>query len=296
MRVDAARLLPHEILFGLFLCVMWLRLVAAGAGAGLDAMVFLALIALSSGLIVLAERRPSRSTWMARLLFYPIAMNVVFQQLRTAIPTVQPWKADEALHAIDLALVGGNLSLAIEPWVNPVATEILSFCYLLFFPYLLFSIVVYLFGDRRDDLGLAKTFCAGLFSLYGIGFLGYSLVPASGPYLAMAGEFGVPLDGWRLTQWNDAIVHMGSNGVDVFPSLHCAVSAFFLMFDFAHRRWRFWSYLVPAVGLWISTIYLRYHYFVDVVAGFALAAVAMAIANRYEARVLARKEGYVTRA
>lgn len=31
--------------------------------------------------------------------------------------------------------------------------------------------------------------------------------------------------------------------------------------------------------LWLSTIYLRYHYFVDVVAGFALSAVGLALAE-----------------
>lgn len=291
MRAELDRLLPHEVLFGLFLCVMWLRLVLAGAGASLDALVFLALIAVNLCLILAAEMRPSRAAWMARLLYYPIAINVVFQQLRTAIPAVHPGKADLALQALDRHLVGGNLSLALQPWVNPWATEILSFCYLLFFPYLLFSIVVYFAGDIR----LAKKFCVGLFSLYGLGFLGYSLVPAAGPYLAMADEFSVPLAGWKLTAWNDAIVRMGSNGVDVFPSLHCAVSAFFLAFDFVHRRWRFWSYLVPAVGLWISTVYLRYHYFVDLLAGFALAALAMAIARRYERSAPSSMEPHVAR-
>jgi hypothetical protein len=291
MAAKRFRLLPHELLFGLFLCAMWLRLLLAGKGLTLDGVVFLALIAINAGLIAWAEARPGPRTWMARLLYYPIAINVVFQQLRTAIPAVHAEKFDVALQGIDQVLVGGNLSLALQPWVNPLTTEILSFCYLLFFPYLLFSVVTYFIAD----LTLTKRFCVGLFSLYGIGFLGYSLVPAAGPWIAMAGEFSVPLEGWRLTQWNDAIVRMGSNGVDVFPSLHCAVSSFFLAFDFVHRRWRFWSYLVPAVGLWLSTIYLRYHYFIDVVAGFALAAVAMTIASRWARAPAAQTEAHVAR-
>jgi membrane-associated phospholipid phosphatase len=39
---------------------------------------------------------------------------------------------------------------------------------------------------------------------------------------------------------------------------------------------------VPCIGLWLATIYLRYHYFVDVVVGFALAAFGLWIANRWE--------------
>jgi membrane-associated phospholipid phosphatase len=95
----------------------------------------------------------------------------------------------------------------------------------------------------------------------------------------MTNQFTQPLDGWWITKWNAAIVATGSNKVDVFPSLHCALSSFLLFFDRRHRPWRFKLYLVPAVGLWFSTIYLRYHYFIDVVCGFALAALALWLAN-----------------
>jgi membrane-associated phospholipid phosphatase len=35
------------------------------------------------------------------------------------------------------------------------------------------------------------------------------------------------------------------------------------------------------VGLWVSTIYLRYHYAVDLVCGFGLAALALWLSNRH---------------
>lgn len=142
---------------------------------------------------------------------------------------------------------------------------------------MLFSLITYFAGDVE----LLKKFVIGLFSIYGIGFLGYSLVPAAGPFVAMAGQFTVPLNGWWFTGWNTAVVTRGSNGVDVFPSLHCAVSAFLLFFDRLHKPWRFRLYLVPCVGLWCSTIYLRYHYFVDVACGFVLAAFGLWLAGRY---------------
>jgi membrane-associated phospholipid phosphatase len=77
------------------------------------------------------------------------------------------------------------------------------------------------------------------------------------------------------------MVHFGSNGVDVFPSLHIAVPAFILAFDFLHHRKRFWLCLVPVLFLWLSTVYLRYHYFVDVLAGFLLAVLALGLACKW---------------
>ncbi len=270
-------MLPHEICFGLFLLITWGRLSWVEGFFGVDALLYLALIALNLAAIGMSRARNTPFAWRFGLLFYPVAMNLVFANMKTAIPRIHPAKMDTLLHAIDTRLVGTNLSLRLQPWVHPLATEALSCCYFLFFVYLLFSLVYYFVGD----LELLKRFVIGLFTLYGIGFLGYSFVPASGPCHAFAEQFRVPLQGWWMTRLNAAVVARGSNGVDVFPSLHCAISSFLLFFDRRHRPWRFRLYVVPCVGLWFSTIYLRYHYFIDVLCGFALAALALWLANRY---------------
>ena len=125
-----------------------------------------------------------------------------------------------------------------------------------------------------------QKFWSGFFAIYGLGFLGYLLVPAVGPHLAPGlAECFAPFHG-AITDVNARIVLGGSNRVDCFPSLHCAVSSYILFFDLRHRRWRFWLYLIPCVGLWVSTLYLRYHYFVDLVAGFALSAAALWFVHR----------------
>ncbi len=85
-----------------------------------------------------------------------------------------------------------------------------------------------------------------------------------------------------ITDLNQQVVLMGSTGVDVFPSLHCAISCYILFFDFAHRRWRFFVFVVPCVGLWISTIYLRYHYFIDVIVGFGLSVACLWMVSRFD--------------
>lgn len=268
--------MPQEIFFGAFLLITWVRLAFATGFLGVSSLFYLVLI----GVNVAAIRfyRPAEAAWRWRvgLLFYPVAMNLVFAQMKIAIPAINPRVMDSALQAIDSLMIGENLSLRLQVITHPLLTELFSICYILFFPYLLFSMVYYF----SSDLALLKKFVAGLFTVYGIGFLGYSFVPASGPYIAMADQFQQPLTGFLVTGWNAAVVAKGSNGVDVFPSLHCAVSAFFLFFDRKHRPWRFWVYLAPCIGLWISTIYLRYHYLIDVIFGFLLAAFALWVANR----------------
>ena len=124
-----------------------------------------------------------------------------------------------------------------------------------------------------------KEFTAGLFTIYGLGFLGYSFIPAGGPYLAYHESFDVPLLAGPVTAINTWAVIHGSNGVDVFPSLHCAISFFLLFFDRTRAPLRFRIMLLPCFGIVFATIYLRYHYFADLVAGFALAAFALWISH-----------------
>jgi len=269
--------LPHEWIFGLFLVVTWLRLALVAGPLSPDAILYLVLILTSAGLVHWCGKQKTTLRWHLRLWFYPVAMNLVFFTTKTTIPKISPHKMDGFLQSVDAALVGRSLSLRLGAFTTPWLTETLSFCYLLFFPYLLFSMVYY---AARGVSGF-KELLVGLFTIYGLGFFGYSWVPAAGPYLAIPGDFAVPLEGWWLTNLNARIVARGSNGVDVFPSLHCAISSYLLLFDWRRTPWRFKLYLLPCVGLWISTIYLRYHYFIDLLCGFALSALALWLVNRW---------------
>ena len=273
-------ILPHEWIFGGYLLSMWLRLLSGTSPGSRDTLLYLALIVANVALIVHCMRNGSTRNWRLRLLFYPIAMNVCYMVSRTAVPAIHPVLEDARLQSIDRAMIGTNLSIRAQAIVHPALTEVFSICYILFIPALLAGMIYYFVGD----LEVLKRFFTGLFTLYGIGLFGYSVVPALGPWLAMSDEFTVPLRGWLITDWNAEMVRTGSNRVDVFPSLHCAVSSFILAFDYRHRRWRFWVHLVPCVGLWISTIYLRYHYCIDVLCGFALSAVSLWVVHLYSRR------------
>jgi 1-acyl-sn-glycerol-3-phosphate acyltransferase len=269
-------LMPHEISFSALLAALFLGLGLMDGFGNPHTLLYLGLIALGLFLCLLSLRSPHWLFQRLRFAYYPLLMNVVYFDLGRTIPRLHPGSADGFLQNIDHSLVGENLSLRLQSLVHPLPTEVLSFCYFLFIPYLFFSMVEYLFVD----LGVLRKFYVGLFTLYAMGFLGYWLIPAQGPYLAMAGEFHVPFTGWFFTHLNERMVAAGSNHVDVFPSLHCAISSYLLFFDREHRPWRFKLYLVPCLGLWASTIYLRYHYFIDVLAGFTLSYLALQLARR----------------
>jgi len=265
------RLLPHEWLCGLLLVCVWARLVWTIGFFARDTILFLFFIAVNVAVVAFCAYRGTDFHWRLRLLFYPVVMNLVYFILKTAVPSIHPTLEDETLQAVDRWLIGMDLSLRLEPWVHPAFTEFFSFCYLWYLFYLFSSQIEYLLGDLK----ILKTYYGGLFSIYGVGYMGYSTLPALGPYLAMAGEFQVALEGWWFTQITSEIVLAASNRVDIFPSLHVANSLYILLFDLRHKPWRFWLYLVPCAGLFISTIYLRYHYFIDILCGLVLSVLAL---------------------
>lgn len=270
-------LLPHEWFFGAFLFVTWVRLVWVVGPLDRDALLYFVLLLANAAVIAWCLARPRKLSWHARLWFYPLAMNVVFFTMGSTAMKVTPHKLDNLLLRIDEAMVGVTPSLRAQALVRPWLTEAVSFCYLLFFPYIIFSWLYY----ARRGLPLFRQLIVGMFTIYAFGFLGYSFIPAAGPHLAMADQFTTPLEGWAITALNARIVARGSNGVDVFPSLHCAVSCFLLFFDRRRARWRYRLYLVPCCGLWFATIYLRYHYLIDLIFGFALAAAALWVTSRW---------------
>ncbi|HQZ17590.1 MAG TPA: phosphatase PAP2 family protein, partial [Vicinamibacteria bacterium] len=75
-----------------------------------------------------------------------------------------------------------------------------------------------------------------------------------------------------------------------FPSLHAAVSLLALGLAWRFTRRLFFVLLPVAFGLWVSTIYLRHHFVVDLFAGFALAPAAYVLAPRLDAWWAARRQ------
>src|SRR5574341_1176736 len=57
---------------------------------------------------------------------------------------------------------------------------------------------------------------------------------------------------------------------DCFPSLHNAITLLVLIFGFKYHRKFFWGFLPFGLGLFLGTIYLRYHYGVDLLSGWIL--------------------------
>lgn len=262
-----------ELGFGAGL-VLWLAFVAGPAHAMIREAAFVT-AALAAWLHVTRAREGvgwQRSRYVARYGF------VLWAYLATArlVPALQRPLADASLLAIDRALFGETPAVRFDLAHHPWAAELLSSAYLTYQPYL----HVCLLWALVDPLERAPRLARLVFTTLIVGYVGYLLVPAVGPFASLPAFVEHPLAGGPIARLNLDIVKQGGAVYDVFPSLHTAVTLVLLWHDRAYAPRRFWVMLPVASALLASTVLLRFHYAIDVVAGAVLAVVVVAVATR----------------
>jgi hypothetical protein len=227
----------------------------------------------------------SSSFWSA--LLYRIGIYGTVQQsyffFKHLLPVVNPGSLDHQLYALDLQLFGFEPAIWMDQFVNPLTTEWFAFFYFCYFFLLAAHIFPIIFGSR--DQMLLGEFMLGMLIIVCIGHTGYILVPGFGPFRAMPEMFEreLPSGLWMDLVWST----VRTNGAmkDIFPSLHTAGPCFIAMFSFRNRDrlpFRFtWPLLTFfAANIIIATMFLRWHYVIDVFAGFSLATLAALISPR----------------
>jgi len=211
-----------------------------------------------------------------------LACVLIYTNLHDTIGFVNSHDVHQWLDALDRAWFGISPCLWAERFITPRRTELMSLCYASFFALAPSVPLLLLIAGRRQEFRQALL---GIVTCFYLGYALYVAFPAAPPRLYLAHDFHLQLKGYpnlmhSLSQRTLELLPADSRAA--FPSLHAAVSLLTLLYAWRYlRRWLI--VLAPAaVGLWISTIYLRHHYFVDLVAGWMLAPVAVYVGPRID--------------
>jgi membrane-associated phospholipid phosphatase len=179
---------------------------------------------------------------------------------------IEPW-----LYKIDVWMFGVEPTVWAQRFIHPALTDIFTFCYWLFYLHgPLLGLLLYVKGDRR---AFRYTMVSVMICLY-VGYFGYVAFPAVPPRYAIPQLYSTTLHGSPILDYTrEAIAAVPLTSRGAFPSLHCAVTLLSLLLAFRFLRWFFWVQLPFATGLVLGTIYLRHHWAIDILVGFALAIV-----------------------
>ncbi len=203
---------------------------------------------------------------------------LTFKEIYFMVDPIRGVIYDPQLIAIDRWLFGFDPTVVLYKIANPYLTEFLQIVYGSFFFLPIILAVDLMMNNRLKELDF-ETFAV----IYGffLSYIGYFLVPAIGPRFTLH-EFdlkNLELPGLFLTNFLREIVNAGESipfGTpnpaevvqrDVFPSGHTQITliVMYLAQRFkASTRYIFWP---VGICLIFATVYLRYHYVIDLIAG-----------------------------
>ncbi len=277
--------LASDVVLAAYLLVTAVLALAGGSRAGL-------ILGLAHGAaaaaVVLIARRPLPRAALLRFLrvAYPLLlMPVLYAELRVLDqllfhgffdPTVQGWEQ---------AVFGTQLSVAAAralpyAWLS-VILHLGYVSYYLIVPTA--AVAAYLAGGMEALERATTTIALGFFICY----LFFLVFPVAGPRYLFP-----PLSGPPARSEVYAVVHAvldrGSSKGTAFPSSHVAAAVSSLLAASRESRRAFAILLLPVTALVLGTVYGRFHYGVDAMAGLLVAAAAFAVTPWLVARLGAR--------
>jgi membrane-associated phospholipid phosphatase len=241
--------------------------------------------ALFAGLVGLRARLDRRAPLAAAgrglRAFLPLFLALAaFNALRLLTAELCPRLADDALIAIDRWMLGTDAGLLAERFGHPMVTRVMAWAYaaqLAVLPLLVLAFYLQGRGALSQRVSLALLVSCAL------GLAGYFLVPTVGPYVHQAALYSGRLPGRPASEGVMAFIDVERGAArDCFPSLHVGYVVIAALFLRGANRRAFRAYLPFALLVVASTIYLRVHYVIDLVAGLPVGWAAVWLAGRIQ--------------
>ncbi len=247
-------------------------------------------------LVSLAARREDRLPPIGRLAvnFYPAAfLPLVFNSLGPLIEKARGPAQDDLLIVADRALLGVDATVWLQRFVRPLWND---FFYASYATYYFIALALGGLLWAADRAEARRFFFTVLFAYY-VSYAGYFVIPALGPRYALTAQHSVSIETTRVSRAiSSTIDRLEHTKFDVFPSGHTMIAVVVLIVAFQRMRKAFWFFLPITISLVISTVYCRYHYVVDVLAGIFLAFVTAPAGDRlYDRLVQSRRPPAISR-
>jgi membrane-associated phospholipid phosphatase len=260
---------------------VWMMLIAANL-LGTLIIYFISLPPLpSNGKFV----RLARDWYNAPLIF------LAFKEVHIIIQSLKRNDFDYLLIGLDRKLFGCDPTIWLARFATPVVTEILQVAYASYFIIMfVVGLELYRRKDKNCYVDYTFTLMLGFFTSY----IGYLVVPAVGPrftlhdFSQLDNElrglfFAIPIRDFINSA--ESIPKSGAGAWllaqrDAFPSGHTAMTLISLFFARKYKIASRWYLYVAGVLLIMATVYLRYHYVVDLIGGALTMALVVLVGSK----------------
>ena len=234
-------------------------------------------IVVPGGVLVLSSwAAVSKARWVRALHAFDVVLwiPVLFFVTIAMVHRVNPVEYDLTLLRADAWIGGDRVLRWMETITSPAFNDAMM---ILWVSYYALPVIpgIEMYVRRRPRFFEVKTMVLlGFF----IAYVGYFAAPAMGAgyYLDRMGVADPGAGAVAMAPLKDAVsAAEGAEAHDTYPSGHVLVAVVTLWYVVRHRLWLGWIAAPQALGVIFSTLYLRYHYLVDVIAGVLLGAAAI---------------------
>jgi len=220
---------------------------------------------------------PAKRGFSLSLAATVMTVSLVFNSLGGLIASMHTTTCDALLIAVDQAIFGVHPTVWMERLISPALSVLLQFAYTSYY-FIPLSLGIVLIA--RGRFGAFDEVLFGILLCFYLSYVGYLLFPAIGPRFTLS---HLQTQGLQLPPFMETIQAtlnaLEKNKTDAFPSGHTAVALMSLYYAWKEREKKLFAVLLPVVtGLIFATVYLRYHYVIDVLAGIALTGLTIALA------------------
>lgn len=213
------------------------------------------------------------------LIFPTICILTIFDSLEWLVHYINPVDIDPLLIRLDYMIFGNHPTVMLESIMNPLLTDILQAAYSMYYFVPTGYGAVLLFNNQREEFN--KSLFMIMFCFY-LSYLGYILFPALGPRFYLNDFQSTGLQGLFLTEpLQNLLNRLEGIKRDAFPSGHTGITVLVLYLSYKYKRGYFWMTLPIVSALIFATVYCRYHYVVDVIAGFGLTVITIVFGEWY---------------
>jgi len=234
---------------------------------------------LVQALLLLFREKGRVFHWVYHLIFPTISILAIFDSLEHLVHTINRQDIDSLLISLDYMLFGGHPTVMMEKIMTPLLTDLLQLAYssYYFLPVTLGAVLLI----RKDEEAFDRSLFLIMFCFY-LSYAGYLLFPALGPRFTMSHLQHAELNGLFLTApLQELLNRLEGIKRDAFPSGHTGIALTVLALSWKFEKRLFRLFLPFVMALIFSTVYLRYHYVVDVLAGVALTALTLLLGDAY---------------
>lgn len=210
--------------------------------------------------------------------------------LNRILPNLDPWFA-----SLEQSLFGFQPALVFsQQWPNPVFSELMYLSYSSYFLLIVAVTLYYLFRRYEEFERTAFVILASFFAFYvifvalpvtgpqfyylaaGLDNISHGVFPSVGDYF-MSHDQMMEMPGWKDGFFYQFMIHAhnaGERPTAAFPSSHVGVTLILLLLAWRSGSRRLTLFILPFFLLMcLSTVYIRAHYAIDVIAGIAAGAI-----------------------